>query len=156
MNKLDNNGLTSLMDAAKSNMYNRVKNLLHCGEDPSIKSEEGKTFWDYFSEDGKKKYADKIYGQASALQIVKDSVSQEYFNGNLNSKDNFGNTPLALSCILCHLDDVLFLIAEGVDVNIPNNAGMSPLDLAKRFPHPASVKIVEALIAAGAKQLDRV
>lgn len=151
MNDTNNDGMTPLMIAAMMGRYDMLNTLLMVGADPSIKSNEGKTFWDYLSEEKQQEYTKEMNSKPTNLEVAKATLSKEYFDQSINSKNDEGNTPLALGCLLCHVGDSLFMIENGADVNIKNNFGLSPLDLAKRFPHPDSQKIIDVLVAVGAE-----
>lgn len=67
---------------------------------------------------------------------------------NARAHNDLANTPLLCAVIGQHLDLVRFLIAQGADVNMPNNAGATPL-------HKAAIggdcRIVRLLLANAAQ-----
>ena len=48
---------------------------------------------------------------------------------DVNSKDNYGNTPLHYAVLGGHTEIAELLIAEGADVNARRDDGMTPVDL---------------------------
>lgn len=89
----------------------------------------------------------------SALHIVVKRRDVGWINliamagANLNTRDNEGNTPLALAASLAFTEGVMVLTYRKANVNLPNNRGETPLILAV---HRGDLATVRALIEAGA------
>ncbi|WP_096607842.1 protein kinase domain-containing protein [Calothrix sp. NIES-2100] len=79
-----------------------------------------------------------IAAEQGNKQIVELQIAQ---GANVNSRNNYGNTPLHLAE---DIDVVKLLIAKGADVNSNNNDGNTPLHLAE------DIDVIKLLIAKGA------
>jgi ankyrin repeat protein len=89
----------------------------------------------------------------SALHIVVKRRDVGWINliamagANLNTRDNDGNTPLALASSLAFPEGVMVLAYRKANVNLANNRGETPLILAV---HRGDLATVRTLIEAGA------
>ncbi|KAI2648114.1 Ankyrin repeat domain-containing protein 27 [Labeo rohita] len=68
-------------------------------------------------------------------------------NAKLNKKDQYGNTPLILTCLKGNLEIATILLESGALVNLTNNHGNTGLHEAVRGGH---VQLVELLLHRGA------
>lgn len=92
------------------------------------------------------------------IETMKKFLSGEVFDGEdiINAKNNDGRTALHSAIIgNVHPKPVEILIAaRGIDVNVPDEDRMSPLDWLKRRPRSASSDIlIRKLVLAGGRML---
>ncbi|KAF8013163.1 hypothetical protein BT93_I1137 [Corymbia citriodora subsp. variegata] len=92
------------------------------------------------------------------IETMKKFLSGEVFDVEdmINAKNNDGRTALHLA-IIGNLHPKLveiLMVARGIDVNVPDEDGMSPLDWLKRRPRSASSDIlIRKLVSAGGRML---
>ncbi|MGA2547236.1 MAG: ankyrin repeat domain-containing protein [Rectinemataceae bacterium] len=68
-----------------------------------------------------------------AISLGPDALDAVLTQANVRTRDNYGNTPLAIAVGLKAAPDaVAMIIAKGSDVNARNNAGDTPLHIALR------------------------
>ena len=67
--------------------------------------------------------------------------------GDVDAKDEVGNTPLILASLFGLKEVVAALIEAGADINVQGNEGATPLFMASQEGH---VEVVRELLAAGA------
>jgi ankyrin repeat protein len=62
---------------------------------------------------------------------------------NVNAKDDDDNTALLNACFLGKVDIVKYLLANGADINVVNKDGISPLEAAKIFKSPETIRVLQ-------------
>ena len=65
---------------------------------------------------------------------------------DINSRDNNGMTPLHWPCRCGYLKIVHLLITHGADINIADNEGNIPLDLANVINQPKISDMIEEFL----------
>ncbi|XP_030544663.1 serine/threonine-protein phosphatase 6 regulatory ankyrin repeat subunit B-like [Rhodamnia argentea] len=92
------------------------------------------------------------------IEMMKKFLSGEVFNVEdvINAKNNDGRTALHLAIVgnVHHKLVEILMAAPGLDVNVPDEDGMTPLDWLKRRPRSASSDIlIRKLVLAGGRML---
>ena len=68
---------------------------------------------------------------------------------NVNAQDEFGNTGIICASERGYDAIVQMLVAAGGSVNVPNNDGDRPLDLARHAKHQSTIDLLLGLGAIG-------
>lgn len=168
--KLDVKGWTPLHFAAHYNNLPIVEKLIELGADPSIKCQKGETpamiaaikcgsrLISKFIVAGVDVNARSSRNE-TLLMLAAQSIARnpkETFEvllkagANVNLQNNLGDTALHMAISFQpRLDAIKTLLASPeIDVNIKNNKGVTPLELARRME---LTDVVEALLEKGAK-----
>ena len=101
----------------------------------------------YLVEIGKAGVTDRSLRHASqydSLRLVKYLVNK---GGNVNAKNDDGETLLHYACEWSSLEIVKYLVKKGADVNSKNNENQTPLDFSrgKRYKRQTTKDIIEFL-----------
>ncbi len=97
---------------------------------------------------GQEKAAPDSDIHAASFQGNLEDIQEHIKAGSdLNTKDQFGSTPLIIATTFDKTEVALALIGAGADLNITNNDGSTSLITAAFF---CRTEIVEALLAKGA------
>lgn len=85
------------------------------------------------------------------------STVSKLWEFNINATDDLGSTPIHIALKARNTSSAIFLIKEGVDINIENQYGLTPLQLAL---DAGFVEIVSLLLVHGVNtsclQLDKI
>lgn len=131
-------GWTYLQQAAAMNNPDLVRLLLqHKATVAATLDKEGSTALHHAAEDG-------------VLPIVQLLIEIGDGRDWLNRFDYLERTPLACAAYENHADVVDYLIAVGSDVNANNEERIGETALSRAVQERASIRIIEALIRAGA------
>ncbi|XP_058519648.1 ankyrin repeat domain-containing protein 42 isoform X1 [Ochotona princeps] len=88
-------------------------------------------------------YPGHVAASKGDLEMLKKLVEDGVIN--LNERDDNGSTPMHKAAEQGHIACLQWLVKMGADSNITDKAGERPCDVAKRFAHLASVKLLEGL-----------
>ena len=127
VDETDQQGMTSLLWAAKNGNTKIIELLLASGADVNNGNRVGKTAVAIAAESG----------HLAALQGLLDN------GGAIETKDEIGGTPLLWAAALSKKPETVgLLIAKGADVNIIDNNGMTPLIWAAGIGRPEAVRML--------------
>ncbi len=153
INKKDVNGHTALMHAASEGNMNSVVKLIEAGADISIIDLFGATAKDYAeweeeyeirdllealrtNSENRGTHSDTFEDRSSHLPAIHqatldgliEKAQRMVENGtDVNSRDNYGRTPLHISSAENHNIDMSVLVELGADINAQDNQGRTPL-----------------------------
>lgn len=135
VNAIDDDGRTALTYAILDNGENPsiTHLLLHAGAEVNI--------------------ADKDHGCtplhfACREQYMEIAEALIHAGALVDSKESFGNTPLALAVGKnTNLNLIRMLLQRGANPDTPNNSGISPRDRARRIGHSGILSIFEEFVA---------
>ena len=123
---------TPIMMACFNNQPQIAEYLISIGADINKKDVDGSSTIHYASFSG-------------ILKIVQKCIEEQ--NNDIDSKDNFGRTPLFSACSSGHFSVVNYLISKGANIKLIDDQGNTPLYYACRG---GNLRIVELLISKGA------
>ena len=90
---------------------------------------------------------EKKFFRVAAEGVIQDVKGFIEDNGDINARDDSGNTLLHCACFNPSPDTAHYLLENGADVNAKNKWGEAPLHIACRLGH---VKVSHVLIKFGA------
>ncbi|RYE14430.1 MAG: ankyrin repeat domain-containing protein [Rickettsiales bacterium] len=125
VNATDKFGYTALHYAAEKGNTNIVKELLSKGAYVNATNEHGKTPLHLAAEAGRT--------ETVKVLLERDGIK-------VNAANKHGGTPLHLAARGGNTDIVLALLDSGADVDIANNFGETPIDLALSLPQNGEYK----------------
>jgi len=136
----DKDGRTPLHIAAENGNLSELKNWLDAGMDVNTRAEKN------YEECALHSAADRGF-----LDIVKYLVKE---GADIEARDIWNKTPLALAVEQGRFDIVKYLVKEGADINIEDKNGMTPLDLAKKNKAKKAnhKKVIKYLRSKGANE----
>ncbi|KAL2480201.1 Potassium channel AKT1 [Abeliophyllum distichum] len=149
-NESDNNGRTALHIAASKGNENCVLLLLDFGADPNSRDSEGSVpLWEamlsahepvirMLSDNGAKITPGDVglfsctAAEANNLELLKEIV---HHGGDVTKAKNNGSTALHVAVCEGNMEIVKFLLDQGANIDLPDEHGWTPWDLAEQQGH---------------------
>ena len=133
----NSNGLTPLLCAVERKQSDIVLLLIEKGADVTAKNKSGYTLLHRLS----------ALGMAELLQSITDMPRTLLPVLDMESRTEHGLSPLHCAAENVHIDVVLVLITQSVQINTRDNDNRTPLHYAATYGH---VEVSDALVTAGA------
>ena len=129
---------TPLMITCLKGHVNVATYLVEHGANIHLQDKEGNTCLYYAAEGGHVEVVSK-------LMVVGAKEKQDY----VNTRSNFGSTPLMITCYTGHMNVANYLVEHGAIIHLQDKNGETCLHYASKGGH---VEVVNKLLALGAKE----
>ena len=138
VNARDDDGTTPLIETCCNGHVNVATYLVEHGANIHLQDEDGDTCLHYAAEGGHIKVASK-------LLAVGAKENQDY----VNARNNFGSTPLMVTCYNGHMNVATYLVEHGAKIHLQDKDGNTCLHYAAERGH---VEVASKLLCLGAKE----